>query len=318
MIMASIRKRKGKYQVQVRVRGKGTSATFQTLDHARRWARKIELELEQSIKVGKSYQPKTLLEILDRYKEVVIPLKKSATNERIILNTFMRSKWVAKPLKLLNPSYVADYRDQRLLKVKPSTLAREFCIIRHALNVAKLEWGWEVPIELFQNVKLPKLQSKAVRRISDDDLKLLMQAATDHSNIYLKPIIQFALETGMRRGELLSLQWKDIDYERKLITIDQTKNGYPRFIEITKSMNRILKNLVIKNEYVFPLSMNSLRLSYQRLCDKLGVKIRFHDFRHEAISRFFEKGYSIPHIASISGHRTLSQLFRYAHYKRSF
>ena len=86
MIMASIRKRKGKYQVQVRVRGKGTSATFQTLDHARRWARKIELELEQSIKVGKSYQPKTLLEILDRYKEVVIPLKKSATNERIILN----------------------------------------------------------------------------------------------------------------------------------------------------------------------------------------------------------------------------------------
>ena len=81
--MASIRKRKGKYQVQVRVRGKGTSATFQTLDHARRWARKIELEFERSIKVGKSYQPKTLLEILDRYKEVVIPLKKSAKPEDI-------------------------------------------------------------------------------------------------------------------------------------------------------------------------------------------------------------------------------------------
>ena len=76
MIMASIRKRNGKYQVQVRVRGKGTSATFQTLDHARRWARKIELEFERSIKVGKSYQPKTLLEILDPYKEVVIPLYK--------------------------------------------------------------------------------------------------------------------------------------------------------------------------------------------------------------------------------------------------
>ncbi len=77
--MVSIRKCKGKHQVQVRVRGKGTSSTFQTLDHARRWASKIELEFEKSIKVGKRYEPKTLLEILDCYNEVVIPLKKSIT-----------------------------------------------------------------------------------------------------------------------------------------------------------------------------------------------------------------------------------------------
>ena len=79
----------------------------------------------------------------------------------------------------------------------------------------------------------------------------------------------------------------------------------------------ILENLKMKNDRVFPISVNSLRFCYQRLCNKLNIKIRFHDFRHEAISRLFEQYLSIPHIASISGHRTMSQLFRYAHYKGS-
>ena len=69
------------------------------------------------------------------------------------------------------------------------------------------------------------------------------------------------------------------------------------------------------NEYVFPLTTNSLRLMYQRLCKKLSLKIRFHDLRHEAISRLFEEGYTIPEIGAVSGHRTISQLFRYAHPK---
>ena len=83
---------------------------------------------------------------------------------------------------------------------------------------------------------------------------------------------------------------------------------------ITRS---IFENVNRLNETVFPITTNSFRLSYQRLCKKLDIKIRFHDFRHEAISRLFEKNLSIPHIASISGHRTLSQLFRYAHFKVS-
>ena len=82
-----------------------------------------------------------------------------------------------------------------------------------------------------------------------------------------------------------------------------------------KGSNFTLQTLNKRNEYIFPITTNSLRLMFQRICKKLEIKIRFHDFRHEAISRLFEKGYSIPQIASISGHRTMSQLFRYAHTK---
>jgi integrase len=121
----------------------------------------------------------------------------------------------------------------------------------------------------------------------------------------------------MRRGEILSLKWSDIDLKRNLINIDNTKSGYARSIKINNNTKRILENLEMKNDRVFPISVNSLRLCYQRLCNKLKIKIRFHDFRHEAISRLFEQNLTIPNIASISGHRTMSQLYRYAHFKDS-
>ena len=315
--MATIRKRNNKYQVQVRIRGKGTSATFKTLDLARRWARYKEIEFEKNIKIGIKYHPKTLCEILDNYKKTVVPFKKSASSETFLINAFMRNRWVALPLNMLSAAQIAEYRDKRLLSVKPSTISREFGIVKHALQVAKLEWDWDVPIDLFVGIRLPQIHQRAIRRINDHDLKTLLEEASKHSNIYLKPIILIAINTAMRRGEILSLKWSDIDLKRNLINIDNTKSGYARSIKINNDIKRILENLEVKNDRVFPISVNSLRLCYQRLCNKINIKIRFHDFRHEAISRLFEQNLSIPHIASISGHRTMSQLFRYAHFKDS-
>ena len=316
--MASIRKRKGKYQVQVRIRGKGTSATFQTLDLARRWARSNELEFEKNIKVGMQYRPKTLQEILIKYRDTVIPHKKSASSETFLINAFMKNKWAALPLSMLSAAQISEYRDKRLLSVKPSTISCEFNIVKHALHVAKLEWDWDVPFDLFAGIRLPQIDQRAVRRINDHDLKSLLEEASKHSNMYLKPIILIAINTAMRRGEILSLKWSDIDLKRNLINIYNTKTGYARSIKINNDVRIVLENLEMIAVRVFPISINSFRLCYQRLCNKLNIKLRFHDFRHEAISRLFEQNLSIPHIASISGHRTVSQLFRYAHYKRSF
>ncbi len=121
----------------------------------------------------------------------------------------------------------------------------------------------------------------------------------------------------MRRGEILSLKWSDIDLKCSFINIDNTKTGYARSIKINDDVRIVLENLEMIDKRVFPIIVNSLRLFFQRLCNKLNIKIRFHDFRHEAISRLFEQNLSIPHIASISGHKTVLQLFRYAHYKGS-
>ena len=106
----------------------------------------------------------------------------------------------------------------------------------------------------------------------------------------------------MRRGEILSLQRYYIDLEYNLFNIENTKTGYAQSIIINNDVKIILENLKMIDEILFPISGNSLRLCYQRFRNKLNIKIRFHDFRHEAISRLFEQNLSIPHIASIIGH----------------
>jgi len=82
--MATIRKRNNKYQVQVRIKGLSTSATLISLDHARRWARQTELELESKLKLGELHRPKNFKEIILQYKQKITPLKKSFHNENII------------------------------------------------------------------------------------------------------------------------------------------------------------------------------------------------------------------------------------------
>ena len=147
--MATIRKRNNKYQVQIRIKGLSTSATLISLDHARRWARQKELELESKLKLGELYRPQNFKEIILQYKQKVTPLKKSSHNENIIIESLARNPWMLIPLDKLQPIDITNYRDERLANIKPSSFAREFGILRHALKIAKVEWGWEVPVDLF-------------------------------------------------------------------------------------------------------------------------------------------------------------------------
>ncbi len=122
----------------------------------------------------------------------------------------------------------------------------------------------------------------------------------------------------MRRGEILSIRWKDVDLQRRYVRVTETKNGNPRAIPLSKAAMTLLGALKVSqgqsDGVVFPVSANALRLAWERLKRRAGVQdLRFHDFRHEAISRFFEKGLSVPEVASISGHRDLRMLQRYAH-----
>ena len=122
----------------------------------------------------------------------------------------------------------------------------------------------------------------------------------------------------MRRGELLSFRWTDVEFERLQISLQKTKSGYPRRIPITNTAEIALLNLFSMTEdregVVFDMSANAVRLAFGRIRQRCGLTgVRFHDLRHEAISRLFEKGLTMPEVASISGHRSLSQLMRYSH-----
>jgi integrase len=127
-------------------------------------------------------------------------------------------------------------------------------------------------------------------------------------------MILLALETAMRLGELLSLKWSRVDLDRDFAELQKTKNGHCRMVPLTGIALSVLSNRERDGDVVFPIKPGTLKQSWVRLVKRAGVAdLRFHDLRHEAISRLLEKGLSIPEAASVSGHKTASMLLRYAH-----
>ncbi|KIM00530.1 Shufflon-specific DNA recombinase [Paramagnetospirillum magnetotacticum MS-1] len=131
-------------------------------------------------------------------------------------------------------------------------------------------------------------------------------------------MIILAIETGMRRGEQLSMRWADIDLDRRVVHLSMTKNGSPRDVPLSTLAVETLRGLYAASdrhpEVVFNVSPNAVRLAWNRLRIRAGIPdINFHDLRHEGVSRLFEKGFDMMEVATISGHKTLSMLRRYTH-----
>jgi len=133
-------------------------------------------------------------------------------------------------------------------------------------------------------------------------------------NPVIKPIAMLAIATGLRRGELLKLRWNDIDFRNRTAKIRDTKNGSDRTIPLSNIAVNIINELDKSDGAVFLITPNALRQGWSRACSRGQVtNLRFHDLRHEAISRFFELGLSVPEVALISGHKDVRMLFRYTH-----
>ena len=117
----------------------------------------------------------------------------------------------------------------------------------------------------------------------------------------------------MRRGELTAVEWKDYDQDRKLLTVAQSKSGHPRIIPLTNTAMKVLNDRQRVGDRIFNASSNAVRLNFERVRNRAGFKLRFHDLRHEAISILFDKGLTIAEVQSISGHKKISSLFLYIH-----
>ena len=164
------------------------------------------------------------------------------------------------------------------------------------------------------NIRVAGSSQQRERRLRPGELEKLIEAAQSCRNPYVIPIIHLAVETGMRRGEIISIQWDHLDLEKRTLLIPHTKNGYARTIPLTTTAVGILEEVHKIEERVFPITANAFRLNWERVKRRAGIEdLHFHDLRHEAISRFFEMGLNAPEVALISGHRDMRMLFRYTH-----
>jgi integrase len=188
-------------------------------------------------------------------------------------------------------------------------------LISLSLDIARKEWGVPMRSNVVRDVKKPQPKRGRERRLSEQEHTLLLRSCSKSSNYLLTPLIIIAIETGMRRGELLRLTWEDVDLDLRVAHLDMTKNGSKRDVPLSSEAINLLRSLPHDiSSNVFPLTAAALRGLWNRACRRAGITgLHFHDLRHEATSRFFEKGLNVIEVATITGHKDLRMLQRYTH-----
>jgi integrase len=312
--MATITKRGTSWYVQVRRKGfPPRNRTLRSRVEAVAWARSEETALDlQGGPVPQAPQM-TLGALLERYRDTITPMKRSASSESSRLSRMIVAPMAAVGLNDLRPAHIAAYRDTRLRQVMPGTVRREMAVLRSALEVARREWEL-MQVNPAANVTRPIVHDGRDRRLQSGEWERLQVALKSGRNRELAPFLMLAVETALRRGELLRLSWQHVDLERGVALIPETKTGQSRTIPLTPDAARVLGSLPRREGRVFHLTATAVQQAWRRLCHRAGIaNLRIHDLRHEALSRFSELGLNTPELAAISGHRDVRMLLRYTH-----
>lgn len=315
--MASFTRRGERWTAQVRRKGiPHRSKTFSTKAEAKAWATLEEARIErgEDLPDRECLRSTTLGDVLRRYVLEVTPNKRGAESEALRLGKLQRDKICQLNFENLTAQEIASYRDRRLRTVRPATVHREIALMAHAIDTAHREWGIRLPKNPAREVRKPSNNAARDRRLHPGELERIEAAAEATRNEEVLLAVRLALATGLRRGELLSLEWRHINLASRLAYIPTTKTGHARSVPLAESAARMLQIRDPKTGKVFAITPNALRKSWTRILQRAGiVDLRFHDLRHEAITRFFELGLSLPEVAMISGHRDPRMLLRYTH-----
>ena len=317
--MATIRRRRDKWQVQIRRKGfSPQTKSFHQQRDAERWATLKEREfdsLESRGLQGSTLCDMSVEELLARYRGAVVPLKRGATREAYMVSALERTPFANVAAQSLTADHVRRYRDQRLKTVSAATVVRELGILQHAFNVARTEWGFSALCNPTQDVTRPKLPRGRTRRLLEGEEGKLLTACGQSRNPLIRPIMTIALETAMRANEILTATWDNYDASERVLLLPITKNGKQRTVALSRAAIAAIESQPRKAAGpIFPTSSEALKRAWRRLTKRAGISdLHFHDLRHEAISRLFELGLDIPEVMMMSGHTDHRMLLRYTH-----
>lgn len=308
-----------------------TSKTFRTKRDAEDWSRRTEDEMVRGLFIKRTPSEKmSIKEALERYEREVMPTKSEATQEREQSRLkLLKNEFGKYSLAALTSDIVGEYRDARLSSGKANNTVRlELALLGHLYSTAIKEWHIALPTNPVAQIKKPSPGKGRNTRLSTKDQERLLIALKEHSNPMLAWIFEIAIETGMRRNEILTLRTYQVNTERRIVSLSDTKNGDARTVPLTKTATQVFKealNYPMRPKdcdliFFGELGKDKKRSPYQfdktwrGIRDGIGLNhIHFHDSRHEAVSRLVEAGFSDQEAASVSGHKSMQMLRRYTH-----
>lgn len=327
--MASITQRSGSYRVRIfRKNDKPISKSFSSELEATQWLKKTQAQLELglyqeevknqvNLKVGFS-------EAVEKYIPAHSVHKGNHKTEAGILR-ILASRWEGQSLSTISKQDIVLLKDDLLAKGRAASTVNHYLnALSQLYQIAINEWGLKVtnPITGIKRMSEPQGRMK---RLSKEAETALLACCKELNLGYLADIIVVALETGMRCGEILSMRWEDVDFNNRRVLLRRTKNGDSRQVPLTSRAKTTLEQLSSRDteELIFPYCRWAIRRNFRRAVGHSAkahkgvqnpfIDLRFHDLRHEALSRLSDKGLNVMEIAHISGHKTLSMLRRYTH-----
>ena len=265
---------------------------------------------------AKGSETTTLGEVLRRYRETVTPKKRGAVEEAFRLKALERRRMARLSVIHVTPQVVADFRDERLKECCPGTVIRDLAVLSSILNHARREWnvGVSNPVEMIRKPTAPPGRDRVLTPA--EEARLIQGSLPDgRRNPLLHPLLIVALETAMRRGELLGMTWADIHLDRAVVRLPLTKNGTSRWVPLSSRAVAALRSLdASSGDRPFPIAHAALSKMFERLCIRTGLAdLRFHDLRHTAATRLAERLPNVIELAAVTGHRSIQMLKRYYH-----
>lgn len=321
--MASITKRGKYWRAQVRRRGYPTQfRTFDTKALAEAWARQLESEMDRGVfKSREEAERTTFAEALERYWNEVASKKRFPKLERYRINRWLRHSLSSYFLANLRGADFARFRDERRAAGKAeNTIRLDLALVSHLFEVARKEWGMEGLANPLKNIRKPSGSKERDRRLRADEYERIAEELAFSGNPWIRPMFDMAIETSLRQGMLCKLQWAWVDLPARVIRIPieyrMTGNKVvPPALPLSTKAVGVLEALPRTDDpRIFPTSQNALILVWKRTLRNLEISdLRWHDLRHEAASRLFERGLNVMEVASITGHKSLNMLRRYTH-----
>lgn len=337
--MASIEKRPNEqgithYRAKIRLKGHPIAhATFARLTDAKRWVQTTEAAIREGRHFKTSEAKRhTLGDMVDRYIKEVVPLR-----PRNAVNTVRHlGWWKAKlgnvVLSDIGPALIVEHRNELSTEPGPkgtlrasATVLRYLASISHAYTIAMKDWAW-VEDNPVLKISKPRAARGRERYLSDAERADLLAACRASTSRFLYTAVVLAISTGMRRGEMIGLQWKRVDLQRGQILLNETKNDTSRSIPLAgaalKLMNDLAKVRRIDTDLVFygndPVKPVDLTKPWETAVRKAGLEnFRFHDLRHSCASYLAMNGATTVEIAAVLGHKTLQMVKRYSHLANS-
>lgn len=309
--MATYIKRKSGWLAQIRRKGHETICrTFDTKTEAERWAIGVESKMGhgQYEDIREALNT-TLAECLTRYEKEVTVNKKGAEQERYRVALWLRDELASKAVGTIRSSDVAKWRDARIESgVSSGTVRLDLALLSNLYTIAIQEWGMMISNPV-TNIRKPSPGKARDRRLlPGEEDRILTECSAE-----MRVIVVLAIETAMRRGEIIGMRREWI--RGAVVTLPDTKNGTVRKVPLSKRALAVLAELPLRIDgKVFGYTDHGCTQMFVKYCRRLGIKdLRLHDLRHEATSRFFEKGLDVMQVKSITGHKSLQMLSRYTH-----